>query len=321
MSNYYCRMALCSGYQNERKTLMHTGQTGMHWGYRYHQPYSAGYDAQNKGIYLGQTIDKLNYAKNWTKFFAKGLASEAKKSVKSKFDKWNNIDTSRTMAEAMQLMRESNSNLQRAGAYREKLDTAMARAHHEKYKNDVTSQIVETLSNLNDTYRARARQGARKGNELYEQAKLDTKTKRIAAKMRKLMGYGSKKVSDIPDWVSQMKLTKKTAMNQDISDALLASKDVSSMLSKLAGLNEKQTVMTTGDLADWFGFLRGRGVSRSDPRQRAIDEALEDRRKKGYSSMGRDKLEQIVKLAYGGRTGNELITDPNLIPKSQRLWE
>lgn len=64
--NELCINALYHSFYGETDELWHKGTDGMHWGRRYHQPYSQGYQAQRKGIFYG-TIGKL-----------RGLTSKAK---------------------------------------------------------------------------------------------------------------------------------------------------------------------------------------------------------------------------------------------------
>lgn len=64
--NELCINTLYHSFYGETDELWHKGKMGMHWGRRYYQPYSQGYQAQNKGIFYG-TIGKL-----------RGLTSKAK---------------------------------------------------------------------------------------------------------------------------------------------------------------------------------------------------------------------------------------------------
>lgn len=306
-------------FYKDTNFIMHSGKLGMHWGYRHYQPYSAGYDAQNEGVFLGQLASKVTYGKNWATAFAKSLAGQAKEGAKSRFDAWNKIDTSKTMAEIMRLQKEARSNLTRARHYGDLSGLALERARAERHQNDITSQIFDTLHDIQQTYKARGEQAAKKSGALYEQASLDTKTKRIANSMKKLISLGKTDVRSIPDIISTVRLDATRGKNRETEIERIGSRDVAGMLGKLAGLNKQQTAMPTSALISWMQAASGKG--RGTETQRAIDQVIKERQQMGYSG-GRDALEKIVKLVYS-HTGNEIVTNDvmNMLPKEQRLWE
>lgn len=334
MGNTLCKTVLRSRYSYSN-ALSHDGTIGMHWGYRYHQPYSQGYQAQEKGIFLGQLTSKLRRSGSATgsrihpigkdgstytkKKTLKETLKEAYGSAKSKFDAWNKIDTSKTMTEVMALQRQAQSELKKSRIYGDKEDIETIRLRFEGGKNDVTNNIVSALSSMRETHHARAQQALARSDELYEKAKIDTKMKMLSHKLgipvakvkygkilSDMCALGSTNIQDVPkvfgEMVSSSKLSKIRKKNaiSEMNDR--AGRNTGQILSELAGLRKEQGLMSVGQIASLMQQNYGKNKDNSDA-WRLIRQELSKRQSAGY----RDTESSIEKMMHNAWfvTGNE----------------
>jgi hypothetical protein len=268
----------------------------MHWGYRHYQPYSAGYQAQEKGVFLGQLADKLSYGATYAKGFLGSLFGQGKAAAKKKFDQWNQIDTSATTKQIQDLMRQRDLNQRMAGHYREKEGHAYQRLRREGFQEGTSQKIFDTLHDITATYDSRRRKAEDEIGRLYatNNPNLNTKTKRISAKIQDLMGLGSMSVNSIPNAVKSYQQQSRIYSAESQRTDQKASRDVASMLSSLAGLESQQTAMSLGELGKWMRDMANKGCGTEE--QRAIDYEIQRRQKQGYRG-DRDSIWKLVTQA------------------------
>ena len=325
MGNMLCKTVLRSrfGLSDE---LSHDGTIGMHWGYRYHQPYSQGYQAQEKGIFLGQLTSKLRKSgsgsgsrihpigrdgsTHTTKKSFRETLRDAYGSAKSKFDAWNKIDTSKTMAEVMALQKQAQTELRKSRIYGDKQDVETARLRFEGGKNDVTNNIVSALSSMRETHHARAQKALSRSNELYEKAKIDTKMKMLSHKLgipeakvkygkilSDMCALGSTNVQDVPkvfgNMVSSSRLSKIRRKNAISEMNERAGRNTGEILTKLAGLRKEQGLMPVGQIASMMRQNLGKNRNSADE-WKLIRQELSKRQEAGY----RDSESSIEKLMH-----------------------
>lgn len=149
-------------YHSLDDELMHYGKEGMRWGYRHYQPYSQGYDADHKGVFLGKYSNKayrytdkkdaMSYLTGKRSAYdevRRGSSSlyDLKSKLKSKasdartsFDKWNRMEPQYSKATADKLKKDTIRLQNEASSWRTKLyeaqdqarRNAITRAHNEQ---------------------------------------------------------------------------------------------------------------------------------------------------------------------------------------------
>lgn len=344
MNNSFCKRSLQLKHSSiQGGILVHEGVTGMHWGYRYHQPYSSGYQAQEKGIFLGQLASKLRRSDSGSsakihKIGRDGSTYTTKKSLKetlrdiygtakNKFDAWNKIDTSKTMAEAMRLQKRAQSELEKSHIYGKKQDIESVRLRYNIGDNNVTSNIVSALSEMRETHKARANKLSVKSNELYNQAQINTKMKKLASKLgiseakvrygkilSDMCSLGQTNVSDIPSALTTLmrsnKLSKVRLKNQLNEMNKTAERNTGEILSRLAGLRKEQGLMPVGQIASLMQHNLGKNRDLSDE-WKLIRQELSKRQAAGYrdTESGIEKLMHNIWFVTGNEPGRRIWSD------------